>query len=245
LPINSHSRTLGIQLGSAGLRDARFRKRRVMNDKQIQQAVIDELDWEPSVDASDIGVTASNGVVTLSGYVPTFWQKRKAEWAAQRVKGVKALVEEIEVKLRGEDRWADDTIAERALQSLASDAAVPKDRITLKVEDGWVTLSGEVDWHFQKTAAEHDVHNITGVRGLSNQISIKPQVQRFEVRAKIAKALARTAALDAAAISIQTDDGNVTLRGKVHSLSERRLVEDAAWSAPGVTEVNDRLTVGV
>jgi len=216
-----------------------------MNDKQLQQAVIDELDWEPSVDASDIGVTASNGVVTLSGYVPTFWQKRKAEWAAQRVKGVKALVEEIEVKLRGEDRWADDTIAERALQSLASDAAVPKDRITLKVEDGWVTLSGEVDWHFQKTAAEHDVHNITGVRGLSNQISIKPQVQRFEVRAKIAKALARTAALDAAAISIQTDDGNVTLRGKVHSLSERRLVEDAAWSAPGVTEVNDRLTVGV
>ncbi|HEX9635555.1 MAG TPA: BON domain-containing protein [Candidatus Limnocylindria bacterium] len=236
---------MGIQLGSAGLRDARFRKRRVMNDKQLQQAVIDELDWEPSVDASDIGVTASNGVVTLSGYVPTFWQKRKAEWAAQRVKGVKALVEEIEVKLRGEDRWADDTIAERALQSLASDAAVPKDRITLKVEDGWVTLSGEVDWHFQKTAAEHDVHNITGVRGLSNQISIKPQVQRFEVRAKIAKALARTAALDAAAISIQTDDGNVTLRGKVHSLSERRLVEDAAWSAPGVTEVNDRLTVGV
>jgi osmotically-inducible protein OsmY len=216
-----------------------------MNDKQIQQAVIDELDWEPSVHAGHIGVTASNGVVTLSGHVPTYWEKRTAERAAQRVKGVKAIVEEIEVQLRGEDRWADDTIAERALQSLASDAAVPKDRITLKVEDGWVTLTGEVDWHFQKTAAEHDVHNITGVRGLTNQISIKPQVQRFEVRAKIAKALARTAALDAAAISIQTDDGSVTLKGKVHSWSERRLVEDAAWSAPGVTEVNDKLTIGV
>jgi len=216
-----------------------------MNDKQIQQAVIDELDWEPSVDASHIGVTASNGVVVLSGHVPTYWEKRTAEGAAQRVKGVKAIVEEIEVQLRGEDRWADDTIAERALQSLASDAAVPKDRITLKVEDGWVTLTGEVDWHFQKTAAEHDVHNVTGVRGLTNQISIKPQVQRFEVHDKIAKALARTAALDAAAISIQTDDGSVTLRGKVHSWSERRLVEDAAWSAPGVTEVNDKLTIGV
>ena len=216
-----------------------------MNDKQLQQAVIDELDWEPSVDASHIGVTASNGVVTLSGHVPTYWEKRAAERAAQRVKGVKAIVEEIDVQLRGEDRWADDTIAERALQRLASDAAVPKDRITLKVEDGWVTLTGEVDWHFQKTAAERDVHNITGVRGLTNQITIKPQVQRFEVRDKIAKALARTAALDAAAISIQTDDGSVTLTGKVHSWSERRLVEDAAWSAPGVTEVNDKLTIGV
>lgn len=216
-----------------------------MDDKELQQAVIDELDWEPSVDASHIGVTASKGVVTLSGHVPTYWEKRTAERAAQRVKGVKAIVEEIEVKLRGEDRWADDTIAERALQRLASDAAVPKDRVTLKVEDGWVSLTGEVAWHFQKTAAEHDVHGITGVRGLTNQISIKPQVQRLEVRDKIAKALARTAALDAAAISIQTDDGSVTLSGKVHSWIERKLVEDAAWSAPGVTEVTDKLTIGV
>ncbi len=216
-----------------------------MNDKQLQESVIDELDWEPSVDASHIGVTASNGVVTLSGHVPTYWEKRTAERAAQRVKGVKALVEEIKVQLRGEDRWADDTIAERALQRLASDASVPKDRVTLKVEDGWVTLTGEVNWHFQKTAAEHDVHNVTGVTGLTNQIAIKPQVQSFEVRDKVAKALARTAALDAAAISIQTDDGSVTLRGKVHNWSERRLVENAAWSAPGVTEVKDKLTIGV
>ena len=115
-------------------------KRRIaMNDKQLQQAVIDELDWEPSVDASHIGVTASNGVVTLNGHVPTYWKKRAAEKAAERVKGVKAIVEEIEVQLRGEDRWADEPIAERALQRLASNAAVSKDRITLKVEDGWVT----------------------------------------------------------------------------------------------------------
>jgi osmotically-inducible protein OsmY len=217
----------------------------VMDDKELQQAVIDELDWEPSVDAGHIGVTASNGVVTLSGHVPTYWEKRAAEEAAQRVKGVKAIVEEIDVQLRGEDHWADDTIAERALQRLASDAAVPKDRITLKVEDGNVTLTGEVDWHYQKTAAEHDIHGVTGVRGLANHISIKPRVESYAVRDKIAKALARTAALDAAAISIQTDDGHVTLKGKVHSWSERKLVEDAAWSAPGVTQVSDRLAIGV
>jgi osmotically-inducible protein OsmY len=216
-----------------------------MRDTELQQAVIDELDWEPSVDASHIGVTASNGVVTLSGHVPSYWEKRMAERAAERVKGVKAIVEEIEVQLRGEDRWADDTIAERALQRLASDAAVPKDRITLKVEDGWVTLHGEVAWNYQKSAAEHDVHGVTGVRGLTNKIAIKPRVQSFAVRDKIAKALARTAALDAAAISILTDDGHVTLSGNVHSWNERRLVEDAAWSAPGVTQVSDTLTIGV
>lgn len=216
-----------------------------MDDKELQQAVIDELDWEPSVDASHIGVTASKGVVTLSGHVPTYFEKRSAERAAQRVKGVKAVVEEIEVQLRGENRWADDTIAGTALQSLASDAAVPKDRITLTVEDGWVTLMGDVAWNYQKAAAEHDVHKITGVRGLTSSISIKPHVQSYAVRDNIAKALGRTAALDAAAISIQTDDGHVTLNGKVHSWSERKLVEDAAWSAPGVTQVSDRLTVGV
>jgi osmotically-inducible protein OsmY len=226
-----------------------FKKGRIaMNDKQLQQAVIDELDWEPSVDASQIGVTASNGVVTLSGQVPTYWEKRAADRAVQRVKGVKAIVEEIEVRLRDEDRWADETIADRAVQSLASDAAVPKDCITLKVEDGWVTLNGEVGWHYQKMAAEHDVHNVVGVRGLTDKISIKPNlahVQSSAVREKIAKALARTAELDAAGISIQTDKGDVTLTGKVPSWSERDLVEDAAWSVPGVTKVHDKLSIGV
>ena len=216
-----------------------------MTDKQLQQAVMDELDWEPSVDASHIGVTASNGVITLSGHVPTYWAKRTTEKAAQRVRGVKAIVEEIEVQLRNEDRWADKPIAERALQRLASDAAVPKDRITLKVEDGWVALNGEVEWQYQKMAAEHDVHNVAGVRGLTNEILIKPHLQPYDVRAKIAKALARTAALDAAGISIQTDNGTVTLNGKVPSWSERNLVEDAAWSVPGVTEVTDKLSIGV
>lgn len=216
-----------------------------MDDKQLQQAVIDELDWEPSIDASQIGVTASNGVVTLSGHVPTYWEKRAADRAAERVKGVKAIAEEIEVQLRSEDRWADETIADRALQSLASDAAVPKDCITLMVEDGWVTLNGEVGWHYQKKAADHDAHNVAGVRGLTNKISIKPHVQSYAVREKIAKALARTAELDAAGVAIQTDNGTVTLTGKVPSWSERNLVEGAAWSAAGVTEVNDKLSIGV
>jgi len=148
-----------------------------VNDKQLQESVIDELAWEPSVNASQIGVAVLNGVVTLSGHVPTYWEKRSAEMAAQRVRGVKAIVEEIEVQRRGEDRWGDNAIANRALQRLESDAVVPKDRVTLKVEDGRVTLKGEVDWYFQKTAAERDVHNLTGVRGLTNQISIKPRVK--------------------------------------------------------------------
>ena len=217
----------------------------MMKDKELQQLVIDELDWEPSVDASHIGVTASNGIVTLSGHVPSYRERKAAERATQRVKGVKAIVEEIEVRLIGDDRWADDAIAERAIQRLAADAAVPKDRITLKVEDGWVTLSGDVDWHYQKTAAEDDVLAITGVRGLTNSVSIKPRVQPTAVRDRIRQALTRTAALDAAAISIVTDNGSVTLTGKVHSWSERKQVEDAAWSAPGVTRVTDKLTIAV
>jgi osmotically-inducible protein OsmY len=151
-----------------------------VNDKQLRQSVIDELAWEPSVNVSQIGVAVLNGVVTLSGHVPTHLEKRSAEMAAQRVRGVKAIVEEIEVRLRGEDRWGDNAIANRALQRLESDAVVPKDRITLKVEGGWVTLKGEVDWYFQKTAAERDVHNLTGVRGLTNQISITPQAGASE-----------------------------------------------------------------
>ena len=148
-----------------------------MNDKQLQQSVIDELAREPSVNASQIGVAVLNGVVTLSGHVPTYWQKGSAEMAAQRVRGVKAIVEEIEVQPRSDDRWGDNAIANRALQRLASDAVVPKDRIILKVEDGWVTLKGEVDRYSEKTAAEHDVRNLTGVRGLTNQISIRPHVK--------------------------------------------------------------------
>ena len=165
----------------------------MMNDKQLQQSVTEELTWEPSITSSHIGVTAREGVVTLSGHVPSYWEKRSAEAAARRVKGVKAVVEEIKVQLHGGDLWADDRIAERALQNLSSDSSVPKDRIKLTVEKGQVTLTGKVDWNYQKGAAEYDIHRLIGVVGVTNEIMVKPRIQAQEVREKIEKALKRTA----------------------------------------------------
>jgi osmotically-inducible protein OsmY len=213
------------------------------NDKQLQQSVTDELAWEPSVTSGHIGVTAKEGVVTLSGHVSSFWQKRSAEAAASRVKGVQAVVEEIDVRLLNDDLWADDKIAERALQNLASDSSLPKNQIKLTVEKGKVTLTGEVDWYYQKSAAEFDVHRLGGVVTVTNDIKIKPQVQAYEVREKIEKALKRTALFDAAGISIKMDGNKVTLGGNVHTWHERDLVETAAWSVPGVTQVQDKIAL--
>jgi osmotically-inducible protein OsmY len=211
-----------------------------MNDKQLQQAVIDELAWEPSVTSEHIGVTAREGIITLSGHVPSYWEKRAAETAATRVKGV---AEEIEVKLFGGNIWADDKIAERGLQHLASDGSVPNDKIKLTVQKGWVTLTGEVDWNYQKTAAEYSVHRLTGVLGVTNEIKIKPHVQAFEVREKIEKALNRVASFEAQGLSISTDGGKVTLGGKLDNWYERELAETAAWSVPGVTQVQDKISL--
>jgi osmotically-inducible protein OsmY len=215
----------------------------MMNDKQLQQSVTEELAWDPSITSGHIGVTARNGVVTLSGHVPSYWEKRSAETAARRVKGVKAVVEEIKVQLSGGNLWTDEKIAARALEYLASDASVPKDQIKLTVEKGRVTLTGEVDWNYQKSAAEHDVQRLIGVVGITNEIKIKPHVQVYEVREKIEKALGRIAPFEAAAISIKTDGGKVTLGGNVRNWYERDLVEKAAWSAPGVTQVQDNIGV--
>jgi osmotically-inducible protein OsmY len=215
-----------------------------MNDKLLQQSVTDELAWEPSVTSEHIGVTARDGIITLSGHVPSYWEKRAAQAAASRVKGVKAVVEEIEVKLfGGSGIWADDKIAERALQNLASDGSVPKERIKLAVEKGWVTLTGDVDWNYQKMAAENTVHRLLGVLGVANQIKIKPHVQAYEVREKIEKALGRVAAFDAQHLSINIDGGKVTLGGKLDNWHERDLAETAAWSVPGVTEVQDKISL--
>jgi osmotically-inducible protein OsmY len=215
----------------------------MMNDKQLQQSVTDELAWDPSITSAHIGVTAREGVVTLSGHVPSYWQKRSAETAASRVKGVGAVVEEIKVQLSGGDLWDDDKIAKSALHSLASDGSVPKDHVKLAVEKGWVTLTGEVDWNYQKRAAEHEVHRLIGVVGVTNDIKIKPRVQAYEVREKIEKALERIAPFDAADISIKTDAGKVTLGGEVRNWYERDLVETAAWSVPGVTQVQDQIVI--
>lgn len=214
-----------------------------MNDKQLQQSVTDELAFEPSVTSAHIGVTAKDGVVTLSGHVPSYWEKRCAETAASRVKGVKAVVEEITVQLFGGNLWTDEKIAARALENLASDGSVPKDQVRLAVEKGWVTLTGEVDWNYQRSAAVRDVNRMNSVVGITNEIQIKPHVQAHEVREKIEKALERIAPFDAADISIKTDGGKVTLGGNVRNWYERDLVETAVWSVPGVTQVQDKIAL--
>ena len=214
-----------------------------MTDKQLQQHVSDELAWEPSVTSEHISVTARDGIITLSGHVPSFWEKRAALAAATRVKGVKAVAEEIEVKLFGNNLWADDKIAERAVQSLASDGSVPKDKVKLSVEKGYLTLTGEVDWNYQKTAADNAVHRLTGVIGVANDIKIKPHVQAYEVREQIKKALTRTASYEAEDLSINIDGGNVTLGGNLDNWYERDLAETATWSVPGVTHVHDKISL--
>jgi osmotically-inducible protein OsmY len=215
----------------------------MVNDKQLQQAVLDELAWTPSVTSSHIGVTANNGVVTLSGHVPNFWEKRAAEKAAQKVRGVRAVAEEIKVQLSSDGTLSDEKIAEQALSSLASDVTVPSDKVKVKVEKGWVTLTGEVDWNYQKIAAEYGVHKIIGIMGLTNSITVKPHVQPYEVRAKITKALERTAPFDVKNIIIKAKGGKVTLGGEVENRYERDLVVNAAWAVPGVTQVKDHINI--
>jgi osmotically-inducible protein OsmY len=207
------------------------------NDKQLQQSVMDQLVFEPSVTSANIGVTAKDGVVTLSGHVPSYWEKRAAEAAARRVKGVKAVAEEIKVQLFGGNVGSDENIAERALQNLGSNSSVPKDHIKLAVEKGWVTLTGEVDWNYQKSSAEYDVHRLIGVVGITNEIKIKPRVQAQDVHEKIKRALSRTVESDG--ISVNMDGSKVTLSGYLRDWHERDLVETAAWSVPGVTQVRD------
>jgi osmotically-inducible protein OsmY len=175
--------------------------------------------------------------------VPSYWEKRAANAAASRVKGVKAVAEEIEVKLFGGTVWADDKIAERAVQSLVFDGSVPKDKVKLTVDKGWITLTGDVDWNYQKMAADHAVHRLMGVLGVTNDIKIKPHVAAYEVREKIEKALNRTASFEAQNLSINTDGGKVTLGGKLDNWYERDLAETAAWSVPGVTHVQDKIAL--
>ena len=214
------------------------------SDRQLQKRVQDELDWEPSVDARHVGVVASGGVVTLSGHVPSFADKITAERAARRVRGVKAIAQEIEVQLPSEQQTGDDEIAARALKVLAWNASVPKEAVTVKVEKGWMTLTGTVDWQYERDAAERAVRKLTGIRGVSNMLVVEPKVQPADVRRCIEKALRRDAELDAARVTIDVEGGRVVLGGRVHNWHEREVAERAAWAAPGVAQVEDRISVG-
>jgi osmotically-inducible protein OsmY len=213
------------------------------SDLELKQDVLDELEFEPSVNSAHIGVTANRGVVTLTGFVTSYAEKTAAERAARRVKGVKAIAEEIEVRLPSHTKRADDEIAARAIDILKWQVGVPADRITLKVEKGVVTLTGEVDWQFQKTEADHVVHKLSGIVSVINQIRVASPVYAFEIREKIEKALQRTAELEASRIIVESEGGRVILKGKVRAWYERDIAERAAWSAPGVTEVQDHITI--
>ena len=214
-----------------------------MTDKYLRQLVLDELDFEPSVDAANIGVAVENGVVTLSGHVHSYAEKMAAERAAQRVKGVRGIAEEIRVRYPEEKRTADDQIAQRALSIMSWDAQLPSGAVKVKVERGWVTLTGAVEWFYQKNAAAAAVRKLSGVVGVSNQIEVKPRVQMADVKQKILAALERNADVEANAIRIAVEGDTVKLEGKVKAWYERDLVERAAWSVPGVRSVEDHLTL--
>lgn len=215
-----------------------------LDSKQLRQFVIDELELEPSLDATGIGVTAEHGVVSLSGHVADYAQKMAAERATWQVKGVKGVAQDIDVRLVGDRRSSDDEIAQRALNILAWSTLVPHDRIHVRVSDGWLTLSGYVDWNFQRQAAASEMRKLSGVVGVSNDIEIKPAAQTGDVRQRIVDALTRHAEIEAGHITIDVRDGGVVhLDGHVDSWEERRAVERAVWSAAGVHAVEDRLSI--
>ena len=213
-----------------------------MVDKTLRQNILDELEFEPSIDAAHIGLAVDNGVVTLTGHVSSYEEKLAAERAVRRVRGVKAIAQEIQVRYHYQLKTDDDEIARRAADVLTWNL-VPADRIQVTVEKGWVVLSGKVDWQYQKIAAESAVSKLAGVSGVTNLIELNPQTQPKDVQYKIAAALHRNAQIVAKNIKVSVEDGKVRLDGKVRSWRERDIAETAAWSAPGITQVEDNLSV--
>jgi osmotically-inducible protein OsmY len=210
---------------------------------QLQRDVMDELEFEPSFNASNIGVTAKDGIVALRGKVSSYAEKYAASEAAERVIGVRAVTDEMKVDLPSFHQRDDQDIAQAALNALKWHGRVPKDAIKVKVDQGWVTLEGTVDYKFQKTAAEDAVQNLTGVTGVINSISLKAVVAPPDLKVQIENALKRAAELDGERIDVEVDGNRVILRGRVSSWAERDEAERAAWSAPGIWDVDDKLEI--
>ena len=212
-------------------------------DEQIKTDILDELKWDPNIEASEIGVTVKDGAVTLTGIVASYPAKSAAEQAAKRVKGVRAIAEGIKVELGHANRHSDEVIAHRIARLFEWTFSVPHDGIKAEVSNGVVTLSGEVDWQYQRRDAERLVAAISGVIAVANDTKLKPCSGNLDVRKAIVSALHRHATIEASKINVTIADGKVTLSGYVDAVVEKELIEDAVWSAPGVTEVINHLRV--
>ena len=211
-------------------------------DSQLKKDVEEEVDWDPELNAAAIGVLAKNGVVTLTGHIDTFAEKSAAERAVRRVGGVKAISVELDVKLSPSHQRSDTDIAEAARTALVWNTVVA-DKVQASVENGWLTLRGEVEWDFQRESAQASVHSLAGVRGISNLIMLKPRVQPENVKAQIAESFKRQAAREANRIEVKVDGSAITLAGKVNSWHERDAAQGVAWSIPGVRTVVNQLVI--
>jgi osmotically-inducible protein OsmY len=212
-------------------------------DEQIRDDVLAELEWEPRVQPNEVGVTVRNGVVTLTGFVDSYAKKYAAQQAAHRVRGIKAVADDIEVRLPTAAERSDPDLAAAVVHALELDASVPIDKLDITVSRGWVTLRGEVQWHYQREEAYKVVHRLAGVKGVTNLIVVKPRLSLQDLKQKIEEALVRSAQVDARNITVEVSNGTVTLKGTVKSWVEKAEAERQAWSAPGVIAVDNQITV--
>ena len=212
-------------------------------DEEIKADVLEELKWDTRVRPNEVGVVVKDGIVTLTGWVDSYLKKIAAEEAAHRVRGVKAVANDIEVRLPGFAERTDTDLAAAVLNALRWDAAIPTGKVDVTVSQGWVTLKGEVEYAFQKRDAERAVRRLSGVKGVSNLIVVKPQVFPSDLKQQIERALVRNAETDARRITVEMEGGKVILRGTVRSSAEKQAAEETAWSAPGVSEVENSIVI--
>ena len=216
-----------------------------MKDSELRQDILDELEFEPSIDANDIGVAVEDGIVTLSGHVPSYSQKVTVERLVSHLKGVRGIAEEIEVRypMHGPGT-ADDEIAARVVNTLKWSTVVPDGKVQVKVQKGWVTLTGKLDWNYEKVGVVDAIKDIKGIVGITNQIELVTRLSSTDVKKRIEDALKRNAAVEAGGIKVDVAGNKVIIKGRVKAWSERKLVEQAVWATPGVTNVSDQLMVG-